>query len=177
VTDPDTRRALGEIYLRAWSRYLPAVVAATPPFEDEAAERRHARNIAVSDELAHRLGDVPVHVLVLAPRISMELSDDEGPMDVGTVHASVYPAVQNFMLAARARGLGTVLTTVYKIHEDEVRAACGIPDRYEVAALLPLGHPTGRWGVAARRPAESLTSWERFGQRRSAPPPPAPPAP
>jgi nitroreductase len=178
VTDPDTRATLGEIYLRAWKRYMPAVIAATPPFKDEAAEMRHARNMAMSDELAHRLGDVPVHVLVLVPRISMTLQDDDGAMDVGTVYASVYPAVQNFMLAARARGLGTVLTTVYKIHEDEVLAACGIPDRYEVAALLPLGHPTGKWGVAARRPAASLTSWERFGERRPAPaPPPAPRAP
>jgi hypothetical protein len=50
--------------------------------------------------------------------------------------------------------------------KDEIRAACDIPDRYEVVALLPLGHPRGRWGVAARRPAESLTSWDRFGDRR-----------
>jgi nitroreductase len=102
----------------------------------------------------------------------MTLTDDDGPMDVGTVYASVYPAVQNLILAARSRGLGTVLTTVYKIHEDELRELCGIPDRYEVGALLPIGHPKGRWGVAARRPAESLTSWNRFGERRPAPPAP-----
>lgn len=172
VTDPARRAALGAIYLRAWQRYQPAVVAATPPPKDEAAARRHARNLAASDELAHRLGDVPVHVLVLTPRMSMTLTDDEGPMDVGSVLASVYPAVQNLILAARSRGLGTVLTTVYRIHEDEVRAVCDIPDRYEVAALLPLGHPVGKWGVAARRPAESLTSWERFGERRQPPPGP-----
>jgi nitroreductase len=87
-------------------------------------------------------------------------------MDVGPTYASVYPAVQNLILAARARGLGTVLTTVYRVYEDELRELCGVPDRYEVAALLPLGHPQGRWGVAPRRPAESLTSWNRFGQRR-----------
>jgi nitroreductase len=169
VTDPSTRATLGDIYLRSWQRYFPAVQAATPPAKDEAGAKRQARNMAVSDELAHHLGEVPVHVLVLVPRISMTLTDDEGPMDVGTVYASVYPAVQNFMLAARSRGLGTVLTTVYKIHEQEVLVVCGIPDRYEVAALLPLGHPKGTWGVAARRPAESLTSWERFGERRAAP--------
>ena len=152
VTDADTRASLGAIYLRAWQRYLPAVKAATPPFKDPEAAARHERNLAVSDRLAHELGSVPVHVLVLVPRISMQLRDDEGTMDVGSVHASVYPAVQNLMLAARSRGLGTVLTTVYKIHEDEVLELLGIPDRYEVAALVPLGHPVGRWGVAARRP-------------------------
>jgi hypothetical protein len=55
---------------------------------------------------------------------------------------------------------------VYRVHEDELRELCGIPDRYEVVALLPLGRPRGRWGVAARRTAESLTSWNRFGERR-----------
>jgi nitroreductase len=166
VTDPDLRRELGRIYLAAWERYAPAVAAVTPPAKDEAAGRRHERNVAASDELARSLGDVPVHVLVLMPKISMVVRDDQGEMDVGPVYASVYPAVQNFVLAARAQGLGTVLTTVYRIHEDEVRALLGIPDRYEVVALLPLGHPKGRWGVAPRRPAESLTSWDRFGERR-----------
>lgn len=166
VTEPDIRAELGRIYLKAWNRYEPAVAAITPPAKDEKAAARHARNVAASDDLARNLGAVPVHVLVLMPKISMVVTDDEGDMDVGPTYASVYPAVQNLILAARARGLGTVLTTVYKVHEDEVRAACGIPDRYEVAALLPIGHPKGKWGVAPRRPAESLTSWNRFGEKR-----------
>lgn len=167
VTEPDIRAELGRIYLKAWNRYEPAVAAITPPAKDAKAAERHARNVKASDELAHNLGSVPVHVLVLMPKISMVVTDDEGDMDVGPTYASVYPAVQNLILAARARGLGTVLTTVYKVYEDEVRAACGIPDRYEVAALLPLGHPKGSWGVAPRRPAESLTSWNRFGEKRT----------
>ena len=152
VTDPALRSAIGELYLRAWQRYAPAVAKVTPPFKDADAARRHERNVQASDHLV--------------PRISMVVSDEEGPMDVGPTYASVYPAVQNLILAARARGLGTVLTTVYRVYEDELRELCGVPDRYEVAALLPLGHPQGRWGVAPRRPAESLTSWNRFGQRR-----------
>lgn len=166
VTDPDLRRHVGRIYLAAWRRYAPAVAAVTPPAKDEDAARRHARNVAASDELARSLGDVPVHVLVLMPKISMVVSDEQGDMDVGPTYASVYPAVQNFVLAARAHGLGTVPTTVYRIYEDQVRELLGIPDRYEVVALLPLGHPKGRWGVAPRRPAETLTSWNRFGERR-----------
>lgn len=166
VTDPDRRAALGEIYLRAWERYEPAVAAVTPPPATPEAEAAAERNRRASDDLARQLGAVPVLVLVLVPKISMAVSDEEGIMDVGPVHASVYPAVENLILAARAHGLGTVLTTVYKVYEDEVRAVCDIPDRYEVAALLPLGHPTGRWGVARRRPARSITNWNTFGDRR-----------
>jgi nitroreductase len=166
VTDPALRSAIGELYLRAWERYAPAVAKVTPPFEEADAARGHERNVRASDHLARELSRVPVLVLVLMPRISMVVSDDEGPMDVGPTYASVYPAVQNLILAARGRGLGTVLTTVYRVYEDELRELCGVPERYDVVALLPLGHPQGRWGVAARRPAESLTSWNRFGERR-----------
>jgi len=169
VTDPDRRARIGELYLRAWDRYAPAVAAVTPPAKDDAAAERHARNLRASDDLAHAIGSVPVIVLVLMPKISMAVTDADGVMDVGPTYASVYPAVQSFVLACRAEGLGTVLTTVYRIHEDEVRAVCEIPDRYEVVALLPVGHPKGRWGVAPRRPATSLTSWDRFGSRRPGP--------
>jgi nitroreductase len=100
------------------------------------------------------------------PKIEMVITDDAGAMDVGPTWASVYPAVQNLILAARSRGLGTVLTTVWRIHEDELRDVCGIPDRYTIAALLPIGHPTGTWGIAPRRPATSITSWNRFGEKR-----------
>ncbi len=166
VTDADRRAALGEIYLRAWNRYRPAVEKITPPAKTPEAAASQARNIKASDELAHNLGAVPVLILLLVPKITMEVTDEEGTMDVGPVYASVYPAVENLILAARAFGLGTVLTTVHRVYEDEVRAVCDIPDRYEVPALLPLGHPTGRWGVARRRPAPTLTSWNTFGTRR-----------
>ena len=104
VTDAALRAEIGRIYLRAWERYAPAVAAVTPPAKDEEAARRHERNVRASDELARSLGDVPVHVLVLMPKISMVVRDDEGEMDVGPTYASVYPAVQNFILAARSGG-------------------------------------------------------------------------
>ena len=166
VTDPDRRAAIGEIYRRAYDRYEPAVLKLIPPFKDEAAQRQHERSWAASRHLAETIGDAPAMVLVLMPRISMTVQDELGDMDVGSPYASVYPAVENLILAARSMGIGTVLTTVYRIHEDEVRAVCNVPERYEIAALLPLGRPTGSWGVAPRRPAKSLTSWNDFGTKR-----------
>jgi nitroreductase len=166
VTDESRRRAIGEIYKRAYDRYEPAVLKLIPPFPDEEAQRRHERNWAVSRHLAETIGSAPAMVLVVMPRISMTVSDDDGDMDVGPTYASVYPAVQNLALAARALGIGTVLTTVYRIHEDEVRGVCGIPDRYEIAALLPLGRPQGNWGIAPRRAAPSITNWNEWGNRR-----------
>ena len=166
VTEPARIEAIGAIYRRAYDRYEPAVLALFPPFSDPEAQRHHERNWRLSRHLAETIGTVPAMVLVLVPRISMTVADADGEMDVGSVLASVYPAVQNLILAARARGIGTCLTTVFRIHEAEVRAVCDIPDRYEIAALLPLGRPVGNWGVAPRRPAPTITSWDTFGAKR-----------
>ena len=72
-------------------------------------------------------------------------------MDVGPTYASVYPAVQNFVLAARALGLGTVLTTVYRIHEDEVREICAIPIATRWWPCCRSAHPRGTGEAPPRR--------------------------
>ena len=82
-----------------------------------------------------------------------------------TSAASIYPAVQNLMLTARALGIGSVLTTLHRRYQDEIRAILGVPDDVETAALIPLGYPEdGRFGANKRRPVEELTyvdRWER----------------
>jgi len=105
-------------------------------------------------------------VLVLMPNISMTLQDEQGALDVGTPFASVYPAVQNFMLAARGLGIGTTPTTVYRIYQNEVRQICGIPDKYEIVALIPMGRPRKAFTVGRRRAADEITHWNRFGNKR-----------
>jgi nitroreductase len=166
VTDAATRRALGDVYRRAYDRYEPALLRARPPARTPEEEASFQRMRVASRHLADHLGEAPAMVLVLMPNISMMLHDERGPLDVGTPFASVYPAVQNLMLAARGLGIGTTLTTVYRIHQNEVRTICGIPERYEVIALIPMGRPVRPFRVGRRRPAEQVTHWERFGTRR-----------
>ena len=166
VTDAGLRARLGEIYRRAYHRYEAAMLPTVPPFRDDAARAGFERTVEASRHLADHLGEAPVIVLFLMPSISMTLSDEGGDLDVGTPYASLYPAVQNFMLAARGLGLGTALTTVIRIYQDEVRELLGIPERLEIPALVPVGHPTGRFGVAPRKPLEKLVHWNTFGSRR-----------
>jgi len=166
VRDPETKRGIGEIYLRAWSRYRPAVQKVMPPPRSEKDAARLQRIIASSQHLADHFGEAPALVAFLMPNIPMTLSDDAGPMDTGTPFASVFPAVQNFMLAARGLGIGTTLTSVYRIYQQQVRDLCGIPENYEIVAIVPMGRPKGRFGVAPRRPAETVTHWDRLGNKR-----------
>ncbi|MFZ4811376.1 MAG: nitroreductase family protein [Ilumatobacteraceae bacterium] len=166
VQDPSLRAAVGELYRRAFDRYersLPEPSAF--PNEAQAAAWRRTRD--ASRHLADHLGEVPVIVVFLQPLIPWEPSDAEGPMDIGRLDASVYPAIQNFCVAARALGLGTALTTVIRIHSDELLELLGVPTgRFEIAALTPLGHPSGRFGVAPRKPAAAVTHWDRWGTKR-----------
>lgn len=83
---------------------------------------------------------------------------------VMAMDASIFPAVQNLLLAARALGLGTVLTTRWKRREAEIRPLLGLPDDVQVHAIIPTGWPAARFGRTTRRPAHEVTFRERFGE-------------
>src|SRR4030095_3294836 len=68
-----------------------------------------------------------------------------------TTGASIYPAVQNLMLAARAHGIGSCITTIHRFRDTQVKALLGIPADVETAALIPLGYPLGKFGRPPRR--------------------------
>ena len=172
VTDPATRAAVGDCYRRAYDRYEKTLP--TPEsFADEAQADSWRRNRDASRYLADHVGDAPVLVLFLQPIVPWGGEDEHGPIDIGRLDASVYPAVQNFCLAARALGLGTALTTVIRINTAEVFELLDIParsdgrPRFEIAALVPVGYPTGSFGVAPRKPAATVTHWNRWGDKRA----------
>jgi nitroreductase len=81
-----------------------------------------------------------------------------------TSGASVYPAVQNMLLAARALGLGVTLTTVYLHFEKEAEAALGLPPGFHSYALLPIGYPMGRFGPVRRVALADVVYEDRWGQ-------------
>ena len=77
--------------------------------------------------------------------------------------ASIYPAVQNIILACRGLGLGTVITTNHIRCEDEVKALLGIPEDVSTWALMPVGWPIDKFGPLTRRPVEEVTHADRWG--------------
>jgi len=165
LTETEQKELVGRWYRESFDRYersMPTPTSFRSP-EDEASWRR-TRD--ASRHLADHIHEAPAMVLFLMPIIPWGSSDDEGEMDIGPLYASIYPAVQSFMVAARALGIGTALTTVARIHERDVREAVGVPDGYELAAIVPMGRPVGRFGQARRKPVEAVTHWNRYGERR-----------
>jgi len=164
LTDEEPKRQVADIYRRSFDRYEASLPERQ--FRDESQRAAWERTSAASRYLADHLAEAPVIVVFLQPLIPWGGRDDEGELDIGRLDASVYPAVQNFCVAARANGLGTALTTVIRVHGGEALDVLGVPvDRFEIAALVPVGVPSGRFGVAPRRPAGKATHWNIYGNR------------
>ena len=149
IRDPETRKRIGDLYLEVWNSFRSR--QQQQPEEDPTTAKIHAS----ADHLAHHLGEAPVHILVT---FNHQISS------ATVAGSSIFPAVQNLMLAARALGLGTVLTTTHKGREAQVKEILGIPEHVETMALIPLGWPRGRFGPTSRRPAEEVTFWDKWGE-------------
>ena len=165
LTEPDAKAVIGTWYQRAFDRY-EATLPDPTNFRSPADEASWRRTRDASRHLADHVGDAAAIVIFLQPIIAWAPRDAEGPMDIGRLDASVYPAVQNFCVAARAMGIGTALTTVVRIYTAEVLGALGVIGDYEIAAVVPMGRPAGNFGVARRKPADAVTHWNQWGDKR-----------
>ncbi|MBV8936364.1 MAG: nitroreductase family protein [Alphaproteobacteria bacterium] len=172
VRDPNLRRQLGIIYRKA-SDIAEAVYAARgrPP---HLTERQYARLMATGKYLWDHMGEAPVLILpcsyrpALPPPEALPLhiaAEWEGEVAYAERirGASIYPAVQNILLACRALGLGTVITTNHIRCEDEVKALLGIPDEVSTWALMPVGWPIDKFGPLTRRPLNEVVHADRWG--------------
>ena len=149
VRDAEKKRKIGAWYLEAWER------AYGPQKQAMLANPAMARTFNSADYLANHLAEAPVLIIATVRKEMFAI----GP----TLGASVYPAVQNLMLAARALGLGTTLTTLHKFHEQDVKHLLGIPEDVETMALIPVGVPRGTFGTPSRLPAEKVVYWDGWG--------------
>ena len=157
ITDTATRGALAELYRKGAGDYLETSYRAA------LAEGR-AQDGRVYDSaryLAEHLAEVPVHVI---PCIDVSHLPPEPPRSVWAgLMGSIMPAVWSFQLALRARGLGSVLTTLHLKCEAEAAALLGIPDNVMQCGLLPVAYTVGtEFRPAKRRTLDELLRWDRW---------------
>jgi len=171
IRDADTKRFIQERYRRGWDRYVQANLkaaaeAAVPMTEAESAAR--AKMIGAATHLADHLHEAPVLLLVCMQPRKMDLPPDpeSQPPSPAALYASIFPAVQNILLACRAHGLGATLTTLHLLYERTIKTKLGIPDEIDTVALIPIGWPAGKFGPTTRAPVETLTYWDRWGAIR-----------
>jgi len=165
VREPDTRRALRDLYLPHWRAYMELTGAAELLAQPEQADAGRLRMVRRADEYAQRLHEVPVHLVAGVRLADLAVTDAGLPRQSIVGGASVYPFVQNLLLALRGEGLGAALTTLLVPAEAEVRELLEIPDDVALAAHIGVGYRADPWPTRlARRPVEEFAFAERFGE-------------
>lgn len=164
LRDPERKRALQEPFAATWADYSsPGRTLMQRLPEDRRG--RGMKVMAAGDQLAAHLAEAPV-VLVFFhdPRLLAQAGADD-PQPKFLFGGSLYPAIQNLLLACRAEGLGGVLTTMTWRREDEVRRLLGVPEPWRLHAIVPIGHPLGGGhGPLARKPVSTMAYRERWGE-------------
>src|SRR5262245_13842061 len=153
IKDPAVKKAVQVFYKRAFDEVVGpryATSAAPPGVTKERYMRQHSA-VAYLTEHFH---EAPVWIVACMR---------DGPTPTRWSGASVYPAVQNMLLAARALGLGSTLTTRHLLHEKEAEAALGLPAGVHSYAIIPIGYPMGKFGAVGRGPLADIVYEDRWG--------------
>ena len=154
IKDPAIKKAVAAYYKRAFDEVVGPRYRTSAPPPGVSAERYQRQHGAV-EYLTEHFHEAPVWIVAC-------IEDAAPPTRWSS--ASVYPAVQNMLLAARALGLGSTLTTRHLLHEKEAEAALGLPPDVHSYAILPIGWPMGRFGPVGRGALTDIVYQDRWGQ-------------
>lgn len=171
IRDGEQRRRVGALYRKASDIAEAVYKARSRPAH--LTEAQWQRMMTGGAHLWNHMGDAPVqlvpclHQRDLPSRDALDPAwrehyDSERAYLNSIRGASIYPAVQNVILACRAFGLGTLITTNHLRVEAEFKALLGIPDDVDTFALMPIGWPEGRFGPLSRRPLEEVLHIDRW---------------
>ena len=154
VRDPGVKKQVQAYYSRLYDEQVGPRYASSPPPPGSDAARYQRQNAAVK-YLTDHYHEAPVWIVAC-------LEGGENPGR--TVGSSIYPAVQNMCLAARALGLGTTLTTRHTGFGKECDAIFGLPPGVQSYAILPIGYPMGKFGTVGRGPLKDFVYGDQWGQ-------------
>src|SRR4051812_13860856 len=153
IRDPKVKQTVGALYRRAWDEIVAPRYRAGEPAPGTTRDR-FLRMLNAAEHLAHHIHEAPVWIVPCL----------QGDTLTRTAGSSIYPAVQNMLLAARALGLGATLTTLYLSFEKEAEAALGLPSDWHSYALIPIGYPLGRFGPVRRVSLEEVVYADQWGR-------------
>ena len=154
VKDAKIKKAVQVIYKRAYDEIIGPRYASAPPPPGSDAGKHHRQHLAV-EYLTEHYHEAPVWIVAC-----IEHGDAKPERMSG---ASIYPAVQNMLLAARALGLGASLTTRHMFYAEEADKALELPAGTLSYAILPIGYPMGNFGPVGRGDLKEFVSLDRVG--------------
>lgn len=164
VTEPAKKKALGELYLDEWKRYVEGFWSARLSAMSDEQRAGTDKMLRAGTHLAEHMHEAPVLLVFCFDPSKMAFTDSELERPSVAGGASLYPAVQNLMLACVEEGLGCTLTTLHCYREREVKVLLDIPAEWGTSALVPLGYPKYKGhGSISRNPVDKVAYRETFG--------------
>ena len=158
ITDDEGRAFYGHHY-KYW---LYKLMGDHAPPEGDTSKAARQMNAAI--HLADHMHEVPLIILACGKRDWPFVVPEEERVGLAPPsYGSIYPAVQNLLLACRGLGLGASLTTMHQMFEEELYEFFGIPEEYGVVAGIPIGFPEGNFGPVRRRPITEKAHNGRWG--------------
>jgi nitroreductase len=164
VKDTERRRALGDLYRLEWQKFGADMRKGLSQLSGDALTKQE-RTLSAADHLGDHFGEAPVVLVFCFNPSHMAITDSDlgRPSVVGG--GSVYPAVQNTMLACRVEGIGCTLTTLLCHQEAGVREILELPNDWYTCAFIPIGYPVGGGhGPISRRSVKRLSFLDGWGQ-------------
>ena len=156
VKDRSIKEQVQKWYQKAFDEVVgPRYRNAEPP--PGSSPGRYRRQHDAVEYLTEHYHDAPVWIVAC--------QDDGEETPSRSAGASIYPAVQNMLLAARALGLGSTLTSRHLRHEKEVEEILGLPPGVHSYAILPIGYPMGNFGPVRRGSLADVVYLDKWGER------------
>jgi len=170
VKDAEQRKKVGAVYRKGGNILMALYANRTKP--PHMSQETYDKLMASAMYLLDHMAEAPVLLLACLKQTPPAGPPPQFPPDAAAGlknmarmgGSSIYPAVQNIILACRAFGLGTVLTTIHMFYEDEVKAILGLPPEVQTYALMPIGYPRGKFGPIKRRPVSEVAYLDNYNK-------------
>jgi nitroreductase len=162
VREAGARREIQKMYEAVWGPYKESAIIRGR----KTLSPRAQKALTVGDDFAASLAIVPAHIVVFLDRPKMRVArgTPEDLFNFGATYGSIFPAIELLMLAARAIGIGTAMTTMLSSREAETKALLGAPEDFQLIALVPIGYPEAGFKRPYRKPVWPRIHDGRFGR-------------
>lgn len=156
VRDQEQKNRLAELNRRSVEVYATSATGRPDALPHQSAEKRQRQLNAVLWQAEH-MHEVPALIIAC-----MQFDAPVSAADAARGGGSIWPGVQNLLLAARALGLGAAPTTLGLVDRNAVKKILTLPDEMEAFTLIPVGYPKGKFGPVSRMPVEEILRWDRW---------------
>jgi len=154
VRDLEKKKKFSPLYHRAFKMYHGERYTMTDDVRKRLEKAKH---------FAENIHEVPVMIFVfMDPRKRVVKEGFLNETNLVAMYGTIFPAIQNMMLAARGLGLGSVLTTMLNLFEGDVKEILGVPEHIKLVAMVAVGYPAVKFGPPRRNPLDWFVHWEHW---------------